>query len=139
MRSTRTRDTAIRLSSSRSRTLDAFRGSAGPVDLPIEAGGGRLLLVHEVAFHNLRYYLHRFLRVDDEWRCTSVSRPFYFRHLGIEFACGACLAHGGDVLITFGSKIARRGCAVCRSRPCAGSCGRCPTGRRARRPGRGGE
>jgi tetratricopeptide (TPR) repeat protein len=84
------------------RPFDLFRGSAGPIDLPAERGGGRLLLVHAVAFHEIRYYLHRFLRVDDEWRVTAASRPFYFQHLGIEFACGACIAHEGDLLVTFG-------------------------------------
>ena len=84
------------------RPFDLFRGSAGPIDLPHELGGGRLLLVHVVAFHDIRYYLHRFLRVDEEWRVTAASRPFYFRHKGIEFASGACLAHDGDLLVTFG-------------------------------------
>ncbi|MGH9364192.1 MAG: hypothetical protein ACRD1B_02855 [Thermoanaerobaculia bacterium] len=85
------------------RNLRGFRGSAGPVDLPAEAGGGKLLLVHEVAFHGRRYYLHRFVAVDERWRITRASRPFFFRTRGIEFVCGAALAHGGeDLLITLG-------------------------------------
>jgi hypothetical protein len=84
------------------RDFGIFRGSAGPIDLPPEAGGGRLIIVHQVAFHHLRYYLHRFLRVDDDWNLTAASRPFFFRQRTIEFACGACLSHDNDLLITFG-------------------------------------
>ena len=55
------------------------------------------------AHQGRRYYLHRFVTVDADWRIDRVSRPFFFRHRGIEFAAGACLSHdGSDVLITFG-------------------------------------
>jgi hypothetical protein len=85
------------------RPFGDWRGSAGPIALPDACGGGRLLLIHEVAYQGRRYYLHRFVRVDADWRIDRVSRPFYFRHRGIEFAAGACLSHdGADVLITFG-------------------------------------
>lgn len=85
------------------RPFDTFRGSAGPVPLPAEVGGGHLLIVHEVAAHRVRYYQHRFVRVDDDWHVTEVSAPFIFRQTGIEFACGACLSHEGDLIVTFGS------------------------------------
>ena len=85
------------------RHFEQWRGSAGPIELPAEAGGGRLLLIHEVSYQGRRYYLHRFVLADAEWRIVRVSRPFYFRHRGIEFAAGACLTHdGADVLVTFG-------------------------------------
>jgi len=85
------------------RHLGHWRGSAGPVTLPAELGGGRLLLVHEVAYHGRRYYFHRFVRVDDDWDIVAASRPFFFHDRGIEFVAGACLAHGGDeLLVTFG-------------------------------------
>ena len=85
------------------RHFEDWRGSAGPITLPHEFGGGRLLLIHEVAYQGRRYYLHRFATVDAEWRIDRVSRPFYFRHLGIEFAAGMCETHDGEgVLITFG-------------------------------------
>lgn len=85
------------------RHLEHWRGSAGPIELPGELGGGRLLLIHEVAHQGRRYYLHRFVAVDADWRIARVSRPFFFRHRGIEFAAGACLTHdGSDALITFG-------------------------------------
>ena len=95
------------------RPLGAFRGSAGPVDLPGAFGGGRLVLVHEMAFHGIRYYLHRFLALDEDWRITRASRPFLFQHRGIEFACGACVAHGEkDLLVSFG--IEDREAWICR-------------------------
>jgi len=85
------------------RSLGRFRGSAGPITLPDRLGGGRLFVVHEVAYQGRRYYLHRFVAVDAAWRVTRVSRPFFFRHLGIEFVCGAALAHGDEeLLLTFG-------------------------------------
>jgi hypothetical protein len=65
--------------------------------------GGRLLLIHEVSVQGLRYYLHRFVRVDPDWRIDRVSRPFFFRNRGVEFAGGATLTHEGtDLLITYG-------------------------------------
>lgn len=88
---------------SQGRNLEHLRGSAGPLDLPSEAGGGRLVIVHQVAFHGRRYYMHRFLRFDEDWSLVEASRPFFFLHRGIEFACGTALAHGHeDLLITFG-------------------------------------
>jgi glycosyltransferase involved in cell wall biosynthesis len=85
------------------RAFSLFRGSAGPIELPAAAGGGRLVIVHQVAFHGLRYYMHRFLRIDDAWDVVEASRPFFFLRRGIEFACGAALSHGEEeVLITFG-------------------------------------
>ena len=85
------------------RNLQDLRGSAGPVEIPEKLGGGRLLLVHQVAHHGRRYYLQRFLQVDDEWTLRRVSRPFYFLDRGIEFPAGACLSHSGDeLLVTIG-------------------------------------
>jgi tetratricopeptide (TPR) repeat protein len=82
------------------RHFEQWHGSAGPIDLP---DGGRLLLIHEVSVQGLRYYLHRFVRVDPDWRIDRVSRPFFFRNRGVEFAGGATLTHEGtDLLITYG-------------------------------------
>src|SRR5690606_28362575 len=75
------------------RPFGDWRGSGGPVDLPPRFGGGRLVLIHEVSAHRTRVYMHRFVRIDNEWRITQVSRPFYFRRIGIEFASGMCPTH----------------------------------------------
>jgi len=97
------------------RELSRFRGSAGPIELPVSAGGGRLVIVHEVAFQGLRYYMHRFLRISDAWDVVEASRPFFFMRRGIEFACGAALSHGEDeLLITFG--VEDREAWLCRIR-----------------------
>ncbi|MGC1879517.1 MAG: hypothetical protein WA678_09105 [Rhabdochlamydiaceae bacterium] len=77
--------------------LSNFRGSAPPI--PFD--GGYLLLVHEVV-HFLDYqrcYLHRFLFLDENFMITRSSKPFYFRHFGIEFCCGMVVDHSGNQLI----------------------------------------
>jgi ADP-heptose:LPS heptosyltransferase/glycosyltransferase involved in cell wall biosynthesis len=51
--------------------------------------GGWLALAHEVSERNgHRYCQHRFLWFDSANRLGRVSRPFYFRKNGIEFAAG---------------------------------------------------
>ena len=95
------------------RNLQGWRGSAGPVALPAEAGGGRLLLVHEVHYHGLRYYFHRFVLLDDEWRLRRVSRPFYFFQRGIEYVCGLCLSHDGNEVL-LGVSMQEREAWLCR-------------------------
>jgi glycosyltransferase involved in cell wall biosynthesis len=74
------------------RNLARWRGSAGPLRLPDELGGGWLVLVHEVVWLGRRYYFHRFAHYDEDWRLRRVSRPFYFRERHIEFSCGMCAA-----------------------------------------------
>lgn len=85
------------------RGLTGWRGSAGPIGLPDEQGGGWLAVVHQALMLGRRYYLHRFVRFDRDWNLVAVSRPFYMLRRGIEFVCGLCLAHGGDhLLLSFG-------------------------------------
>jgi hypothetical protein len=82
------------------RNLGRWRGSAGPLPLPEELGGGWLVLVHEVAVHGRRrYYFHRFAHYDQDWRLRRASRPFFFRERHIEFSCGMCIMHGGERLL----------------------------------------
>jgi glycosyltransferase involved in cell wall biosynthesis len=82
------------------RHLVRWRGSAGPLVMPEELGGGWLVLVHEVAWHGRRrYYLHRFAHYDEAWRLQRASRQFYFRERHIEFSCGMCYMHGGGRLL----------------------------------------
>jgi hypothetical protein len=81
------------------RNLGRWRGSAGPLALPAELGGGWLVLIHDVSWHGRRYYLHRFAHYADDWRLLRVSRPFFFRQREVEFSCGMCFAHEPGRLI----------------------------------------
>lgn len=74
-----------------------LRGSAGPVDWD---EGGYLMLVHEVVFRNhARYYLHRFIELDKNFIIQRASKPFTFRHLGVEYCCSMTLDHSRKKLI----------------------------------------
>jgi tetratricopeptide (TPR) repeat protein len=68
-----------------------FRGSAPPIAFD----GGSLILVHEVAFGKQRYYLHRFVYLDQDLNITKVSKPFTFFQQGIEYCCGMAIDHEG--------------------------------------------
>jgi glycosyltransferase involved in cell wall biosynthesis/predicted GH43/DUF377 family glycosyl hydrolase len=72
-----------------------FRGSAAPIELD----DGYLILVHEVAFNEARYYIHRFLYMDRDFKITKLSKPFIFQHEGIEYSCGMTIDHSGTKLI----------------------------------------
>lgn len=74
-----------------------FRGSAGPI--PFD--DGYLILVHEVAVlpEYERCYLHRFVFLDKHFEMQRVSRPFTFRHNGVEFCCSMVMDHSGTNLI----------------------------------------
>lgn len=68
-----------------------FRGSAAP----IEFDDGYLMLVHEVAFSDHRYYFHRFIYLDKDFIIKKVSKPFVFLHRGIEFCCSMAIDRDG--------------------------------------------
>lgn len=74
-----------------------FRGSAAP----IEFNDGYLMLIHEVSFleDGSRVYLHRFVFLDANLGIKKLSRPFTFRHQGIEFCCGMTLNHSVDEIV----------------------------------------
>lgn len=75
--------------------FSSFRGSAPPIAFD----NGYLLIVHEVALTNQRYYLHRFVYLDKNFNATKVSKPFTFLHQGIEYTCGMTIDHSGTKLI----------------------------------------
>ncbi len=76
-----------------------FRGSAGP----IEFDGGLLMLLHEVAISDQRFYMHRFVFMDNNFVIQKISEPFTFLHKGIEYCCGMTLDHkGGKCIMTLG-------------------------------------
>jgi|GEM_PF-531205 len=74
-----------------------FRGSAAP----IEFDSGYLSLIHEVVHFPdySRCYLHRFVYLDKNFIINKISRPFTFRHQGIEFCGSMTLDHSETRLI----------------------------------------
>ncbi len=73
-----------------------FRGSAAP----IEFDDGYLILVHEVIYSdNRNYYLHRFLFLDKELNINKISKPFLFKHKGVEYCVGMTMDHSGSQCI----------------------------------------
>jgi FkbM family methyltransferase len=83
-------------------SADQFRGSTQLIAFE----DGWLALIHEVQWKpdaNRRFYQHRFVWFDGANRLGRVSRPFFFRNKGIEFAAG--LAWHPDrvrILISYG-------------------------------------
>lgn len=64
----------------------------------VKVDGGWVFAVHDVAFPGSgRIYLHRFVFIDDQLQLVSMTDPFYFEQLGIEFCAG--LARVGDRLV----------------------------------------
>jgi len=65
----------------------------------VRVDGGWIVLVHDVAFPGAgnRMYLHRFVMFDENLQLVSMSDPFYFEKLGIEFCAG--LTKVGDNLV----------------------------------------
>ncbi len=65
----------------------------------VRVDGGWIFAVHDVAFPGggERIYLHRFVFLDDQRHLVSMTDPFYFERLGIEFCAG--LAQVGDKLV----------------------------------------
>ncbi len=74
-----------------------FRGSASP----IEFDDGYLMMIHEVVLlaDYSRCYLHRFIYLDRDFIIRQVSKPFTFKHLGIEYCCGMTFDHSDTQLI----------------------------------------
>jgi glycosyltransferase involved in cell wall biosynthesis len=83
-------------------TAEQFRGGSQA----IEFAGGWLALIHEVlwtAAEERRDYHHRFVWLDNANVLRGVSRPFYFKSKGIEFAAGlAWHPDGKRLLISYG-------------------------------------
>ena len=73
-----------------------FRG--GSSLMPFD--GGWLALVHQnVMEQGRREHWHRFVWFDREFSLRDVSRPFYFKHRGIEFATGLAWHTDGQRLV----------------------------------------
>jgi len=65
----------------------------------VRVEGGWIFCVHDVAFPGDagRMYLHRFVFIDDKLQLVSMTDPFHFEKLGIEFCAGLALV--GDKLV----------------------------------------
>ena len=61
----------------------------------VRVESGWIFCVHDVAFPGSgRMYLHRFVFIDDQFQLVSMTDPFYFEKLGIEFCAGLALVDG---------------------------------------------
>jgi hypothetical protein len=75
---------------------------------------GWLAITHEARFipgTQLRYYMHRFVAYDEEFKVFKISVPFYFREKCIEFCAGMCSSFkkstgNEELVISFGFKDA---------------------------------
>jgi hypothetical protein len=80
---------------------DSFRGGGKLIDFD----GGRLAIIHQsfVMGDGLRRYLHRFVKYTREFEIESVSMPFRFDRIGIEFAAGLEVhPKSGEILVSAG-------------------------------------
>lgn len=76
----------------------------------VRVSDGWLCVVHDVTWHGggARVYLHRFVLLSTDLEIVSMTDPFYFRRLGIEFCAG--LACDGDRLVASFSVEDRQAC-----------------------------
>ena len=66
-------------------------GALGGGSQVLPYGNGYLALVHEARLipgQQCRFYMHRFVKFDDEFRVKKITAPFYFNEKGIEYAMG---------------------------------------------------
>ena len=71
--------------------IDHFSGGSQLV----KVGDNWLYLIHEARFipgTQLRFYMHRFVQLDNEFKVTKVSVPFCLNEKVIEFVAGMCCA-----------------------------------------------
>ncbi len=69
----------------------------------VRIDGGWIYVAHEVSmFDSGSIYLHRFVRIGDDFTVQSVSEPFCFVDRQIEFAAGLAI-DGGRLLVSFGT------------------------------------
>jgi glycosyltransferase involved in cell wall biosynthesis len=100
-----------RLVDTQGRTLQEY---SSPIWAPFWRGGsqlipfshGHLALIHEVLYfpaERRRYYLHRFVWFSAEGLLIGITKPFYFKRMGVEFAAGLAWHNDGQrLLISFG-------------------------------------
>ena len=86
---------AIEVSANCSLSHGRLRGGSQGV----RVDGGWIFIIHDVAFPggSSRMYLHRFVMLDEQLNLVSMTDPFYFERLGVEFCAG--LVQSGDKLV----------------------------------------
>ncbi len=66
-----------------------FRGSGGPIAIKnsVTSQDSYLVVIHQAVLRGDegRYYIHRWVELDTNWKIIQISGPLYFDHLGIEF------------------------------------------------------
>jgi tetratricopeptide (TPR) repeat protein len=73
-------------------TLGHGRLRGGSQGVRVEEGW--IFVVHDVAFPGSgRFYLHRFVLLNEQLRLVSMTDLFYFEQLGIEFCAGLAMAN----------------------------------------------
>lgn len=76
------------------------KGSAGPIDFDAGDVNGRLVMVHETPkLDNKRVYLHRLILYTKQWKIASMSDPFVFESLSIEFCRSMCMSNDNKFLL----------------------------------------
>ena len=77
--------------------LDHLRGGA-----VVRIWGGYLAVTHEVVEANEgRLYLHRFVKLSENFQVVAVSPAWVFAHHGIEF-CAGLARDGEDLVLSYG-------------------------------------
>jgi hypothetical protein len=61
-----------------------FRGSTSPV----KKGDKYYQLVHSVYFKDTRKYIHRMITYNEDMKVLTISQPFYFENMSIEYSLG---------------------------------------------------
>jgi hypothetical protein len=80
--------------------LSNIRGSSVPIRLQDNTW---IMLVHEVVNIDTRKYYHRFLKYSSGWDLISVSMPFYFNNLFVEFTLSLFIK-GKNIHIPFSTE-----------------------------------
>lgn len=93
-------DSEAKVISVKTHNLDfsRFRGSCPP----IKYGDDLICLIHETS-KTIFKYIHRFVRMTNDYTITHISAPFTFQGDNIEYCCGMCPSNINNILVlTYG-------------------------------------